>query len=532
MMIKFCYKYLKKYKCLVIEYFILLLGAGGLTIIVPMITGRIIDYITEHNQKALFGGIKLFVIIQVTLIIFSFIKNKTYIKLQTNTAFSMISDMIIHIQNMEISITENYEMGYLNQRINNDYNSLSSFVIELMGELLVSVLTFFFSAFILISINSILGLLLLVVGFFYIVVYALLKNNLYKVSLKLKEEQAEFFSAMLMQLADIKFIKIHSLIKDYQKKMKNSYKHYFTQVLKSQNLFLVYGSLDSIVTLLANISIFVIGGNLVLNGEMSIGTFTIAISYFNYIVQSFKYFSSLGKSYQDNKASYNRILELMNIEEEKQEGMILENVDSIICQNVGFKRDGKQILANFTQEFTKGNIYCICGNNGVGKSTLINILIGLYPSTYTGKILYNSIDIKKINMQKIRYSKISVMEQDLVLLKGEVKDNILLSSNYSLQNIKFIIEDYKETEGIINSLGKINESKGGVSGGERQKIGMYRAFAKDADVFILDEPTASLDKSSTQYYMQQIVESKKSKIIIIISHDESVMKMCDYIIEL
>ena len=109
MMIKFCYKYLKKYKCLVIEYFILLLGAGGLTIIVPMITGRIIDYITEHNQKALFGGIKLFVIIQVTLIIFSFIKNKTYIKLQTNTAFSMISDMIIHIQNMEISITENYE---------------------------------------------------------------------------------------------------------------------------------------------------------------------------------------------------------------------------------------------------------------------------------------------------------------------------------------------------------------------------------------------------------------------------------------
>lgn len=531
-MIKFCSKYLGKYKRAIIIYFMLIIVTGVFNVIVPMITGSIVDAISEHDQRTLCSIIKLFVVVQVFLITFNLVKNNIYIKLQTNIAFSIISDVIFHIQNVEICISEKYEMGYLNQRINNDSNSLSTFIIGLFGDFFVNTLTLFFSTYILMKINYILGVVLLVVGIIYIIIYVLLRKKLYMVSYKLKEEQADFFSAMLMQLAHIKFVKIHSLVKDYQKKMKISYLNYFTQVLKSQNVFYIYASLDSMITIFANISIFTIGGGLVMSEKISIGTFTIVISYFNYIIQSFKYYSSLGRSYQDNMASYNRILELLKIKEEIQGNIVIEHVEDIMCENLGFERDGKKIIENFTQKFVRGTVYCICGNNGVGKSTLINVLIGLYPNTYTGNVLYNSIKARDINMEKLRYKNISVMEQELLLLKGEIKDNILLSSNYDIQNINIITKNKEETEEFIKSLGEIYESKGGVSGGEAQKIGIYRAFAKDADIFILDEPTASLDKKSAEYYIKKIIENKKNKIVIIISHDENVINMCDCIIRL
>ena len=215
-----------------------------------------------------------------------------------------------------------YNMGYLNQRINSDSNSLSVFIISLFSDILVNSISLVFSIWVLFTMSSLLGSIMVIVGCIYITIYMLLKKKVFLVSYRLKEEQADFFSSMLMQLNDIKFIKIHSLIKSYQKKMKKAYEHYLKQVLKSQNLFFIYGSLDSIITLLANISIFIFGGRLVIDDALSIGHFTMVISYFNYIINSFKYFSSLGKNYQENKVAYNRIMDLLKIKMEQYNGLI------------------------------------------------------------------------------------------------------------------------------------------------------------------------------------------------------------------
>lgn len=531
-MVSFVFKYFIKYKFQAILYFCIVILSGIISIFIPMITGNIVDCITKNEETILYDLIYIFIAIQIISVSLNFIKTRLYVKLQTNIAFCIISDTISHVQKADICSTENYEKGYLNQRINNDSNSLSSFVISLIGDALINILILLFSTYIIISINYFLGGILVGAGIVYMCVYISLKSKLYKVSMKLKEEQADFFSDILRQLTDIKFIKIHSLIKDYQKRMSESYKKYFSQVLKAQNLFLVYGSLDSIITILANISIFLVGGRLVLSKKLTIGTFTIVISYFNYLIQAFKYFSSLGKNYQDTRASYIRIIELLNIEEERNGDIRIKKVEKIVCKNLGFRRDNKVILDNITQEFKRGYVYGISGENGAGKSTFIDILMGLYQNSYTGEILYNSEEMKMINMEKLRSDNLSYLEQNVVLFKGSVEENILLTRNHKWNNINKVIQNRQEMEGVIEKIGKIAENKGGISGGEGQKIGIYRLLAKDADVFILDEPTASLDKKSTEFYMQQIVKCKKDKIIIIVSHDEEVLGMCDKVINL
>lgn len=532
-MLKFCIAYFKKYKfhCFVFYSFILL--SGGLTLLVPMLNGKIIDFIVNHEQELLVKYIFLFFIISSLIIIFNFIRNRIYIILQTNTAYDIISRLIIHIQNLPLHIIETFDIGYLNQKINNDSNLLTTFTINLIGNFTSNIITLFLSIYILMNINHIIGLTILAIGCVYIFIYVLLKHYIYSISFKLKEEQASFFSAMLNQLQDVKFIKLHSLINEYHERMNFSYQNYYRNVIKSQNFFFLYSSLDSIITITANVLVFIIGSNLVMNSKLSIGDFTIIFSYFNYIINTFKYFSNLGKEFQDNKVSYSRILEIFNLKEEHEGTMVFSSITELSCKNLTFKRNKHILFSNFTFSFKPGKIYCICGENGKGKTTFVETIIGLHKNSYTGQITYNNVDIQQLNTYYLRHKNISVMEQHIHLFDGNANDNILLTSHYSYETLNYIVDDNnKSVATFINSLNKINNFGDGISGGERQKLGICRLFSKNSDIFILDEPTASLDKKNTQLLIQYMNKIKQNKIIILISHDTELIGSCDSIIYL
>lgn len=532
-MFKFCSTYIKKYKYYFILYYSFIVLGGIFSLLVPLLNGKIIDYIVSNQTKIFYKTIICFLIINLLIITINFVRNRIYIKIQTNTAFDIISTLINHIQKLPISIIDDFDIGYLNQKINNDSNSVTTFVIDLVGNLTTSIITMIFSVYILINMNYIIGLIMLGIGCVYIFIYVLLKKLIYSISFKLKEEQAIFFSAMLMQLKDIKFIKIHSLINEYQKKMNSSYYHYYERVVKSQNFFFIYSSLDSFITVIANIFVFAMGGNMVMNKDLSIGEFTVILSYFNFIINAFRYFSALGKDYQDNKVSYKRLIELLDLKKQSDGSMLITKINSVSCNNLTFIRNNKNLFKDFNYTFTKGNSYCVCGRNGRGKTTLLETIIGMHRDEYSGQILYDNIDIKDINMCSLRHSNISIMEQHLVLLKGSTEENILLSEKHSLNNINNLIGGGgKNVEKYLMSLGKIKSDGGGISGGESQKLGLFRLFAKDADLYILDEPTASLDNKNIEKFMKYINDIKQDKIVIIISHDSTTINMCDYIINL
>ncbi len=208
---KFCITYIKKYKKYFILYYLLIVISGFLSLCVPLLNGRIIDFIVTSQKGLLYKAIICFFLANATIIILNLVRNRFYIKLQTNTAFSIISKLIKHIQELPLSIIDTFDIGYLNQKINNDSNSVTTFVIELVGSFTTNIITLFFSIYILIEMSYQIGLAMLGIGCIYILSYLLLKKTIYSISFKLKEEQATFFSAMLMQLKDIRFDKIQSL---------------------------------------------------------------------------------------------------------------------------------------------------------------------------------------------------------------------------------------------------------------------------------------------------------------------------------
>lgn len=139
------------------------------------------------------------------------------------------------------------------------------------------------------------------------------------------------------------------------------------------------------------------------------------------ILGSIQEFTELDKKYKESKVSYARIKELLNKKEQENGIQYCPKVNSIACDRVFYKVNNQMIIQNFSYKFKRGNIYCIWGENGSGKTTLLDILLGLYNDKIDGKIKYNDIDIKYLDMRKMRREQISFVEQEPYLIQGSIR---------------------------------------------------------------------------------------------------------------
>ncbi|HBB28044.1 MAG TPA: hypothetical protein DC000_02130 [Clostridiales bacterium] len=269
---------------------------------------------------------------------------------------------------------------------------------------------------------------------------------------------------------------------------------------------------------------------------MTIGFYVIMANYFSMMMGSTRYFFNLGKSYQDNLVSYNRIKEILSIPIQVYGNYKIEEIKKIKVENLSFKYGEKNIFKSCSIEFKKGNIYGLIGSNGTGKSTLINLILGLYINDYEGQLSYNDVNIKEVDMFNARLKNIGVTEQEPILIPDTLINNITLEKNYDVNKINEFIDIIGLNNYILsleNGLNTvINEKSNNISGGEKQKISMLRQFIKDPDVMIFDEPTSALDIKSIDKFSNYLKKIKHNKIIIIISHDISVQNICDVIIDL
>ena len=178
------------------------------------------------------------------------------------------------------------------------------------------------------------------------------------------------------------------------------------------------------------------------------------------------------------------------------------------------------------------------GDNGRGKTTLVNLIIGLYVDNFDGKIQYNDCDIKKIDLYNTR-NNISYTPQEDIVINDSIISNIMFdqNTNLKLEELKKLFSRFSferfnnvKIDELWNTM--INEHGSNYSGGEIKKLMLIRTFIKNSSVIILDEPSNSLDSESKKTLIKLIEEKKDDSIIIIVTHDQDLKKIADHIIEL
>jgi len=243
-------------------------------------------------------------------------------------------------------------------------------------------------------------------------------------------------------------------------------------------------------------------------------------------------------SLKKNIPNYNQFknffdLSIKNVE--KNDGVSFTKLKkSINLKKVKFNYKNKtSILENINFEIRKNSITGICGESGVGKSTLID-LISSFKQPTNGAILIDNIDLKKINLSSYR-KKIFYVSQDPIFFNASIRDNLtLFDKSISIKNINNTLKKTRSFE-FINSLKKklntiVGDYGKNLSGGEKQRLSLARGLLFKPQILFLDEATSSLDSINETAILRTLKILKKNCTIIMISHRLLSLRICDQII--
>lgn len=211
---------------------------------------------------------------------------------------------------------------------------------------------------------------------------------------------------------------------------------------------------------------------------------------------------------------------------EKSEVQRIETDSAVACT----AETETEILKDFSLNIKKNTIHGILGKSGCGKSTLLKLLMRFY-ETDKGAVLYGERNVNEIDTARLR-SHISYVTQETFLFQDTIENNIKVAKEDATR--EEVIEAAKKASihEFISSLPKgydtmLKELGDSVSGGERQRIGIARAFLHKAPVILLDEPTSNIDSLNEGIILKSLLEEKKDKTIVLVSHRKSTMGIVD-----
>ena len=245
--------------------------------------------------------------------------------------------------------------------------------------------------------------------------------------------------------------------------------------------------------------------------------------------------SGLAVNLQQTFASAERVFSLLDEEPELKEVTDGQNVsfENIAADNINFRYDNMEVLKDVSLSVKKDEIVGLCGKSGSGKSTLLRLLMRFF-DPLSGEVKMNGIDIKKINTASLREA-ISYITQQTYIFKKSIYENIHLANRNASR--EEVIEAAKKAaiHDFIMSLPagydtKMTELGGNLSSGEKQRLGLARAFLHKAPLLLLDEPTGNLDSLNEALILNSIYQEKKDKGVLIVSHRKSTVNATDKIV--
>ena len=530
---------LKSKKSYFFIYIFLSIIIAILGMISPLISGNFIDQLIKNpNENLIYTVTMLYFILVVLQIVFSYIFSIIETKLIIQLTYNLNYQIINHLQKVSLISFNQQNIPYLNQRINTDCNVVINFYISLIKNIIMNVLSITLCLGVILSINSIICFLIVFFIILYIILFRFMKSPLSKAKERYKEISAFYFSMLQEQLIKTRIIKIYNLFTFFKQRLDFSFNSFFKESLTNLKLNFLFQSSDTIITMVSQIILFLVGGTLILQGSLTIGMFTLLSSYFNNLIGSTKYFINLGNDYLDCQVSENRILEILDIKIEKNGNKKISSIDTICLNNITFKLSNNNIINNFHCSLKKGFAYKINGLNGKGKTTIINLILGLYISAYEGTIKINNSNIEDLDLYYLRDHLISYIAQEPMYFKGNVIENLTFDNSYvDFASISKYINllNFKKLQGknckeLYSTI--INENFSNFSSGEIQKLMIIRELIRDRDVLILDEAANSLDKQSKVNFCNLLKSIKQQKIIIIVSHDDTFKDLIDFEIDI
>lgn len=485
-----------------------------------LIMNYALKYGSKYNLYIIFISMLILYILKELLI---YIRNLVVNFISLKLDYSLITSVYSHILSLPYSYYRNRPVGEVIMRIN-DLSELKDSVSQLIVTFLLDIFLIIITLVFLFIINIKLTLIVVFTLILYFLVTFIYNKILFKMIRLNKKDSSAVNTFMVESIEGVMSIRGSNTFLQFKDKFSSLYNNF---IISSYNFFKKYNTLNFLNNFLISILIVVIitmGSIFVIDGNMDSSSIITYYSVLCFFLEPVKNVANFDVVVKKSRISIERIEELLMVEEEK---ILLDNqkitgkLKNILFKDVTFSYDFKNNVVNkLNLKIDEGEKVVIYGKSGSGKSTVAKILTR-YLDVERGKVFINGYDINDYNLWSIREG-ITYVSQNEFLLTDTIYNNINMKgtrdAEYIFDVCKMIGVDkiVKFKNGGYNMI--LEENGSNISGGERERILLARAFVRDSDVYILDESFSEIDSLGEREILGKIFSKYKDKMIIVISH--------------
>ncbi|MBC8580742.1 ABC transporter ATP-binding protein [Zhenhengia yiwuensis] len=497
--------------------------------IVTIIKTKVIEKLIDATSAFLWDDMMKQLIVLIAIVVVNIVINYWKIKLSTyfgasssNYMKNSICYKVLHSRYEDIS-AEN--RGDILKTINNDVETVSNFLSNDMTTLLSQFVLFFVVLGYLFFENPIIGL----VTFSYTPIGMYITYQINKrmgaYYPKIAQAEGNATGALEQVISQIAVVKSFKMNERRLNKVKERYMDVqgFGFAISKYNGMMQTAC--SMVYAVPHIVFYIFAGWLVLHNHLTLGAMVSIDQLLDYVLGPTVFFPFILDGLNYTKAAISRIQDFskrLTLEEDSQIELMEGSEVAVELKEVSFVFGDKKIFKNFSLNVDKNSITVISGRSGKGKTTLFDLISGIYQPNK------GEINVK---------GKVFNMTQDTYIFTGSVMDNVrIVKPDASDEEVLDALEKACASE-FCKCLAEgyntqIGDGNGELSGGQKQRIGLARVFLSDAQILLLDEPTSSLDEETEQKIIEQFNLMSKHKIIFISTHRDSLFKLADRRVEL
>lgn len=534
----FIRKYIKE--MLLVLFALILVSAIG--VIAPYFSSRFFyDKILDENSS--FYGQILFmigiiVVLNLCSIGINIISNVITAKVAGKLVYDMKRTIFDSIKRLSLSFFTGRQTGGLMTQIDHDASSIYWFFVDGLPYFLINIVQVIVVFIVMLTINPMLAVLCMSV----VPIFLFMISRLYRHSGHLHMKNYSCQRAMNSVLADVlsgmRVVKAFAREKEESSRF-GKHAERSTQMYKQITVYnnTAYPVATQIMSLSSTI-VWLVGGWLVMNGNMTYGTLVLFLSYVGMINSPLFMFVDMTHFFSHCMNGVQRLFEIYDAEPEvteKENAIKKDSLDGHVqFSNVVFSYDkSRRIIDDVSFDIEPGKMIGIVGHSGAGKSTLANLLIRLYDVS-EGQITIDGVNVKDYSFDTLRKN-IAIVSQETYLFIGSILENIRYAKPDAtkeeiIQAAKiagahdFIV---KLPDGYNTQIGLGYKD---LSGGERQRISIARAVLLNPKILILDEATAAMDTETERKIQTALEKLIVGKTTIVIAHRLSTLRDADKLI--
>jgi len=540
---RWLYTFVRPQSKAIIGLMLLSVFASALVLLQPWLTKLLIDEgLLAKDYGMLVTMAVAMILVGIISTGLSGINRYLHTRLSGKILFSLREHLYEHLQTLSPQFFGGRRIGDILSRLDGDVSQIQRFAVDSMFSALSSVLGLVGALVLLVTLSWKLSLLVLVLIPLEILWLRWMRRKVERQTRIIRERSADLSSFLVETLPAMKFIQAVSQEKRESRKLHNLSDSYLTDLLKLQVTEFFTQAIPGTLTSLTRATAFLIGGYWVIQGQWQLGSLIAFSTYLGMATGPVQSLLGLYVAIQRMSVSLDRVMDLRRAEPDittpEQPASLAEDMrGEISFDRVSFSYEGRNepILNHATTVFPAGASIALTGPSGVGKSTVIDLLMRYYDPEH-GRIFIDGVNLKQLPPMALR-KRVALVSQDITLFRGTLMENIRYAApEASDADVRAAAEQAQLTE-LVSSLPMgletpLGERGSQLSGGQKQRLAIARAILQQPAILILDEATSAVDEATETEVIANVNRIFAGKTRILISHRASTLSGVDLRIEL